>query len=129
MTGARSTEAESAGSEIAERLRASGEALLVALIDRLAMVAREQVDQLSEKVDDLREHGGAGLGALLAGAQSAMAGRNPVLGAIKGGFAALTTPLKVATVLAAILAPVLLLVVLLVLVVLGAVAAVRSNPK
>ena len=67
---------------------------------------------------------------LAAGAAEAkLAGKNPILGAIRAGVGAIPTGLKVALivglVLALLLAPVLAILILLALLVLGVVAAVR----
>jgi hypothetical protein len=76
-----------------------------------------------------RRHGRA-LRAALTAVQAVLAGRNPVVAAIKAWFAALSTPMKilviVGLVLLALLAPLLLLLLLLALAVAVVVIAVRA---
>jgi hypothetical protein len=70
------------------------------------------------------------LAAAAAALQAVLAGRNPVVAAIKAGFLALSTPMKIlviaALVLLALLAPLLLMLLLLALAVALVVIAVRG---
>ena len=79
--------------------------------------------------DRAGRHGGA-LRAAVAAVQAVLAGRNPVLAAMKARFAALSTPMKilmiVGLVLLALLAPLLLLLLLLALAVAVVVIVVRA---
>jgi hypothetical protein len=72
---------------------------------------------------DLVRNGGGVQRAALAALQAVLAGRNPVLAAIKAWFAALSTPMKilviVGLVLLALLAPLLLLALAIAVVVIA----------
>ncbi|TCK25309.1 hypothetical protein [Pseudonocardia endophytica] len=113
-----------------ERLRAAGERVLVALLDRLSAMALEKVDDLAGSLERMAQEGGPGVGAAIGAARAMAQGRNAVWGAIKGGFAALAAWAKVLVGVVLALSPVLLLVALVVLVVAllvwAVVAAVRS---
>jgi len=79
---------------------------------------------------DLAGRGGVAQQAGVAAAQAALAGRNPVVAAIRAGFGALSTPMKILVigglVLLALLAPLLLLLLLLALGIAAVVIAVRA---
>lgn len=96
--------------------------------------ARRIVHRLSSWVAaamrDLAGRGGVAQQAGVAAAQAALAGRNPLVAAIRAGFGALSTPMKILVigglVLLALLAPLLLLLLLLALGVAAVVIAVRA---
>lgn len=100
-----------------ERLKAAGERILAAAVDRLSAVALEKVDDLAGSLEDLAANGGVGVGAALGAAKAKVQGGNLVWGAIKGGFAALGTAAKVLVAVVVALSPVLLVVALVVLIV------------
>jgi hypothetical protein len=110
-------------------------AALRGLVARLGPVVRRMVRRLSSRVTAaLRDlaggGGGAKLAALAAALQAVLAGRNPVVAAIKAWFAALSTPMKILVigglVLLALLAPLLLLLLLLAVVIALVVIAIRT---
>lgn len=113
-----------------ERLRAAGERVLVALVDRLSAMALEKVDDLAGSLEDMARNGGPGVGAAIGAARAKLEGRNIVWGAIKGAFSALAVWAKVLVAVVLALSPVLLLVALVVLIVAllvwAIVAAVRA---
>lgn len=114
-----------------ERLRVVMTRLLVAGVDRLAGAVADQVDGLADKLDDIRENGGAGLNAMIAGGLAQLRGQNPLWAAIKAGVSAMKTSTKVVIalllILTAVLAPVLALVLAIVLLIVAAVQGARSN--
>jgi hypothetical protein len=101
---------------------------------RLERAVRRMVRRLSSRVAvalrDLAGRGGGAQRAALAALQAVLAGRNPVVAAIKAWFAALSTPMKilviVGLVLLALLAPLLLLLLLLAVAIALVVIAVRT---
>ncbi len=113
-----------------ERLRAAGERVLVALVDRLSSMALEKVEGMADGLERMATEGGPGVGAAIGAAKALAQGRNAVWGAIKGGFAALGTAAKVLVAVVLALSPVLLVVALVVLIVAllvwAVVAAVRA---
>lgn len=119
-----------AGPEPAQRLRAAGEQVLVALIDRLAGMACEKVDDLAAGLEDAARNGGVGVGAAIGAGKAKLDGRSVVWGAIKGGFAALGVAAKVLVAVVVALAPVFLVLAVVVLIVAALVwaivAAVRA---
>lgn len=114
-------------------LKDSIENLIIAMIDKTARVAREKVEEWGEELEERVAESGPGAAAILAGGRAKAAGKNPALAAVKGGFGAMSTGMKVLTIVAAILllllAPVLAVLLLLALPVLAIVTAVRSGPK
>lgn len=113
-----------------ERLRAAGERVLVALVDRLSSMALEKVEGMADGLERMATEGGPGVGAAIGAGKALAQGRNAVWGAIKGGFAALGTAAKVLVAVVLALSPVLLVVALVVLIVAllvwAVVAAVRA---
>jgi hypothetical protein len=102
--------------------------LLDSVLARALPLARrfqELMDSLFEAV----ENGSAGMKAGLEGVRAALAGKNPVWGAIKGLWSGLSGPAKTALVLLVVLglllSPVLLLVLLLALLAVALAAAVQ----
>jgi hypothetical protein len=101
---------------------------------RLERAVRRMVPRLSSRVAaalrDLAGRGGGGQRAAWAALQAVLAGRNPVVAAIKAWFAALSTPMKILVigglVLLALLAPLLLLLLLLAVVIALVVIAIRT---
>lgn len=119
--------------------------LIITVIDKLAAVAADKVEDLADSIQDAVAEGGGGLGALLpggagsggvlasalmAGGLAKLEGKNPVWAGIKGAVGAMSTTTKVVTalllILTAVLAPVALLVLALVLLVAAIVGAVSS---
>jgi hypothetical protein len=104
------------------------------LVARPGRAVRRMVRRLSSRVTaalrDLSERGGGAQRAALAAVQAILAGRNPVVAAMKAWFAALSTPMKILVVvgllLLALLAPLLLLLLLLALAVAVVVIVVRA---
>ncbi|WP_018331851.1 hypothetical protein [Actinomycetospora chiangmaiensis] len=113
-----------------ERLKICGERLAVALIDRLAGLAADKVDGLSDQVEKIGSGGGLKMGAIFGAGNALMAGRNPLFGAMKGAWGALGTGPKIAIivglVLLGVLSPVALLLLLVGLLIAGIVSAVKS---
>ena len=113
-----------------ERLKTCGQRLAVAVIDRLAGIAADKVDDLSDQVEDMASGGGVKLGAIFGAGNALMAGKNPLFGAMKGAWGALGVGPKIAIiaglVLLGVLSPVALLLLLVGLLIAGIVAAVRS---
>lgn len=114
-----------------DQLKASMRKLLTALLERGFGLALEKVEDLALKFDRLAAQGGPKLGALLGGARAAMAGQNPIWGAIRGAVSAMspaTKALLVAVlVLAIVLLPVTAVLLLVALIVLAVVLAVRAG--
>lgn len=117
--------------QVGPRLAAVAQQLLVVAIDRLAAVAADKAEDLAGQLEDVVANGGVGLGAAFGAGQAYMTGRNPVWGAIKGGFGALSTGAKVGViallVLLGLLSPVALLLVLVGLLVAAIVKASKSS--
>jgi hypothetical protein len=94
-------------------------------------MALDRVEQLSRTFDEIAARGGVKIGALFGGVRAAVAGKNPVWGAITGAFSALGPGAKAAIitvlVLALLLLPVTVVLVLLLLIVVAVVAAVRTR--
>ncbi|WP_297659450.1 hypothetical protein [Pseudonocardia sp.] len=105
--------------------------MLTALLERGFGLALEKVEDLALKFDRMAAQGGPKLGALLGGAREAMAGQNPIWGAIRGAVSAMspaTKALLVAVlVLAIVLLPVTAVLLLVALIVLAVVVAVRAR--
>lgn len=114
-----------------DELKASLRRLLATLLDRAFGIALERVEDLAGWLDEVAARGGFRLNALLGGVRSAIGGRNPVWGAIVGGFRALSPAARVALVaalaLALVLLPVTVVVLLLFLIIGAVVAAVRAS--
>lgn len=113
-----------------ERLKLCGIRIAVALIDRAAGVAADKVDDVSDQLEKMASGGGVKLGALFGAGNAMMAGKNPVLGAVKGAWGALGTGPKigivVGLVLLGVLSPVALVLLLLGLLVAAIVSAVKN---
>lgn len=113
-----------------DQLRAAGERVLVALVDRLAAIALDKVDALADGLEEIARNGGVGVGAAVGAGRAMAEGRSVVWGAVKGGFAALGAAAKVLVAVVVALAPVFLVLALVVLVVAAlvwaVVAAVRA---
>ncbi|MGD9525797.1 hypothetical protein [Pseudonocardia sp.] len=103
--------------------------LLATLLDRAVGVALDKVEDIAGRLDEMAARGGPNVGALVGGARSLMSGRNPIWGAFRGAFSALSPGTKAAIVAALVLAlvllPVTVVLVLLALIVLAVVAAAR----
>ena len=126
--------------DLLAELRRAGERLLTAVVNRLAEVASEQVDDLADGLERMTAdagagpgigaEGGVGAGAAAGAGRALLQGGSVVWGAVKGGFAALGTAAKILIGLVLVLAPVLLILSLVVLIVAGlvwaVVAAVRA---
>ncbi|MBW0105302.1 hypothetical protein [Pseudonocardia sp. KRD291] len=116
-----------------ERLKNSFQALLVAVVDKVAGVALSKVDDLAGSLEDVTARGGVGLAAALGAGKALLAGTNPVWGAVKAGFAALGTLAKTLVIVGLALSPVLLIVLALLLVVallvLAIVLAIRAATR
>lgn len=114
-----------------QRLAAAAQHLLVVAIDRLAGAAADKAEDMAGQLEEIARNGGVGMGAAFGAGTAYMAGRNPVWGAVKGGFGALGTGMKVAIiaglVLLGVLSPVALLLVLVGLLVAAIVKAVRTT--
>jgi hypothetical protein len=109
-----------------EELKASLRRLLATLLDRAFGIVLERVEDLAGWLDEVAAHGGVRMNALLGGARSAIGGRNPVWGAVVGGFRAMSPTAKVAVITALVLALVLLpvtVVLLLLSLIIGAIVA------
>jgi hypothetical protein len=115
-----------------EQLKVSLRKLLGAMVDKGVGATVQGVQRLSDSLEDVARSGGPLTGAASGGVRAALAGRNPLWGAVKGAVANLSTGTKVLIVVAAVLGlllgPVALVVTLVVLLVLAIVAAVRSAP-
>jgi hypothetical protein len=115
-----------------EQLKVSLRKLLGAVVDKSIDAAAQGVEKLSDMLEDVARSGGPLTGAAGGGVRAALAGRNPLWGAVKGMVANLSTGTKVLIVLAAVLSlllgPVVLVVALVALLALAIVAAVRSTP-
>jgi hypothetical protein len=125
------------GTGTARQSRGIGAILLAALrraraalrgpVARVKRAVRRMIRRLSSRLPsslrDLVRNGGGVQRAALAALQAVLAGRNPVLAAIKAWFAALSTPMKilviVGLVLLALLAPLLLLALAIAVVVIA----------
>jgi hypothetical protein len=114
-----------------DQLKSSLQRLAGVLVDRGAKAALRAVDRLSGKLEDISSRGGALTGAAAGGLKAVAAGKNPVLGAVKGAIGGLSTKTKVLIVLAIVLGlllgPVALVLLLVGLLVFAIVAAVRSR--
>lgn len=91
----------------------------------------DAVERVADRLKDLVAGGGPLLAAGLGAGIAALVGKNPLWGAIKGGFSALSPWGKalviIALVLAALLAPVTILVALIAVIVIVVVLAVKSR--
>jgi hypothetical protein len=114
-----------------EELKASLRRLLATLLDRAFGIALDGVEGLARWLDEVTARGGVRMNALVGGARAVVSGRNPVLGALIGGFRALSPGAQVALVAALVLAllllPVTVVLLLLFLIVAAIVAAVRTS--
>lgn len=114
-----------------DELKASLRRLLATVLDTAFGLALDKVEDLARSLDDIALRGGPKVAALLGGVKAKLGGQNPVWGAIRGAFSAMSPMAKAALitvlVLALLLAPVTVVVLLLVLIVVAVVAAVRSN--
>jgi len=130
-TASRQTPGQHDDPSPADQLRESLRRLLAALLDRAFGVALDKLEELSQTFDEIAARGGYKIGALFGGLRAAVAGRNPVWGAITGAFAALSPGAKAAVIavliLALLLLPVTVVLVLLFLIVVAVVAVARSR--
>jgi hypothetical protein len=114
-----------------DQLKVSLQRLAGVLVDSGANAALRTVDRLSGKLEDITGRGGALTGAATGGLKAVAAGKNPVLGAVKGAIGGLSTKTKVLIVLVIVLClllgPVALVLLLVGLLVFAIVAAVRSR--
>jgi hypothetical protein len=117
------------GAAPTDQLKASLRELLATVLDRGFGIALEAVEQIARGLEETAARGGLKVGALFGGAQAAIAGGNPVWGAIKGAVAALSpgarAALIVALILAVLLLPVTVVLVLLALIVLAIIAVIK----
>jgi hypothetical protein len=115
-----------------DQLRSSLQRLAGVLVDRGAKAALHAVDRLSGKLEDISSRGGALTGAAVGGLKAVAAGKNPVLGAVKGVIGGLSTKTKVLIVLVIVLClllgPVALVLLLVGLLVFAIVAALDHSP-
>ena len=115
-----------------EQLKVSLRKLLDTVVDKGVDATVQGLERLSGKLEDVAHCGGPLTGAAVGGMHAALAGKNPVWGAVKGTVANLSTGTKVlialAVVVGLLLGPVALVVALVALLVLAIVAAVRSAP-
>jgi hypothetical protein len=134
-TGASSPASAAAPEETAEptpgqRIKACFERLAVALIHRGTDVIVDKADGLADRLDEIKENGGVGLGAAFGAGYAYMAGKNPVVGALKGAWSSLSTGKKVGIVLGLVLlgllSPVALVIALVALLVWAIVKAAKS---
>ena len=106
------------------------ERLAAALVGRAAEAAVDKVDDVAEKLEGIAANGGVGLGAAFGAGTAMMAGKNPVVGAVKGAWGALSTGKKVAIVLGLVLlgllSPVALVLVLVGLLIAAIVKAAKT---
>lgn len=117
-----------------QQLKASLRELLGVALDRAAAFAAEKVDQVTQSLEHLAADGGPKISALLGGVEAKLAGANPVWGAVKGAYGALSPAARVGIllllVLAVVLLPVTLLLVLLGLIVLAVILmATTRSPR
>ena len=131
QTAAATTAADAAAGVTPGKLLVSSlERLAVAVIDKAAGLAVDKVDDVAGKLEDIASNGGVGLSAAFGAGTAMMAGKNPVIGAMKGAWSALGTGTKVAIVLGLVLlgllSPVALVLVLLGLLVAAIVKAAKS---
>lgn len=101
-----------------QQLKASLRGLLAATVDRVAGLAMEKADQAAQSLENIAAEGGPKIGAIFGGIEAKLAGNNPVWGAVKGAFGALSPSARIGIVLLLVLA-VVLLPVTLVLVLVG----------
>ena len=113
-----------------QRIRACFERLAVALIHRGTDVIVDKADDLADRLEEIRDNGGVGLGAACGAGYAYMAGKNPAIGAVKGAWSALSTGGKVGIVLGLVLlgllSPVALVVALVGLLVWAIVRSVKN---
>ena len=116
-----------------EELKASLRKLLATVLERGFGLALEKVESLARSFDEVAGRGGIPMHALLGGVRAGIQGRNPVWGAIRGAFGALSPGVKVALVvvlvLALLLLPLTVVLLLLVLIVVAVWAAVRAGSR
>jgi hypothetical protein len=116
-----------------EELKASLRKLLATVLERAFGLALEKVETLAQSFDEIAARGGVPLNALLGGVRAGMQGRNPVWGAIRGAFGALSPGVRVAIIVALVLAlvllPVTVVLLLLVLIVAAVWLAVRAASR
>jgi hypothetical protein len=114
-----------------EELKASLRRLLTTLLERAFGIVLERVEDLAQWLDEVAARGGIRMNALIGGVRAALGGRNPVWGAVVGGFRAMSPALKVALIAALVLAllllPVTVVLLLLFLIVAAIVVAVRAS--
>jgi VIT1/CCC1 family predicted Fe2+/Mn2+ transporter len=87
-----------------EQLKSSLRRLLAALLERGFGIVLESVERLAGTFDEIAARGGVKVGALWGGARAGLSGRNPVWGAVKGAFSALSAPARAALIIALVLA-------------------------
>ena len=116
-----------------EQLKAALRKLLAAVLERTLGMALDKVEQLSRTFDEIAARGGFKVGALFGGVRAAVTGGNPVWGAIKGGFSALSPGAKAALVavlvLALLLLPVTVVLLLILVIVVAVVVAVQTRSR
>jgi hypothetical protein len=131
-------------------MRAAVKDLVAVVLDRLKRLGRDKLAEmrgrvlralpglLGDRVGSRLPGGttkGAGIGtaALLGAAKAKLAGKNPIIGALRGAVAAIPTRVKIALCLLAVavllLAPVLAVLVLVGLLVAGIVLAIRAATR
>lgn len=69
-----------------ERLKEGAQDLLAALVERAVGAVGDQLEGMTERLDDYAEHGGPGLLAALTGSQSLARGESPVKAALGAGM-------------------------------------------
>jgi hypothetical protein len=118
---------------LTEQLKASLREMLATLIDRAFGLALDTVEGLARRLDEVAARGGLPLNALLGGAKAVHGGRNPVWGAIRGTWAAMSPVAKVALIIALVLGVLLLpltaVLLLLALIVVAVWAAVLAGSE
>lgn len=78
-----------AGADPADALKGAAERLLGILMRRAVGLATERVGGLADRLTEVAEHDGAGLGAALAGGKALAEGKSPVRAALSSGVAGL----------------------------------------
>ncbi|ANY05045.1 SRPBCC family protein [Pseudonocardia sp. HH130630-07] len=71
-----------------DRLKDAAQMLLRTVTERAVDLALDRVDSLTDRLSDVAENGGVGLGSALGGGKAMLEGKNPVMGAVKGGLSA-----------------------------------------
>ncbi|MBC3191399.1 SRPBCC family protein [Pseudonocardia sp. C8] len=71
-----------------DRLKDAAQALLTVVTERAVAAAADRVDALSDRLGEVADNGGVGLGSALGGGRALLQGDNPITGAVKGGLSA-----------------------------------------